>query len=123
MWPIIKPTPVQYQDDEYLKLLVSDFRGGVNITDPALMLPANQFTMLQDFQYSREGILESRPPFRPEYFSDTLADKPVQCGQAVESFATQNEQWTFTFPTGISAGTFDITINATTASGINFHEK
>ena len=59
---------------------IRDFTGGINITDPAPSLPGNTMTTMQDFVLSRQGVLTSRPPYRPETFSGNPDDYPILSG-------------------------------------------
>jgi hypothetical protein len=69
--------PVQYENDTYEQEFITDFSGGLNVTDPSFLLPKNQFTKLQNLVYTRLGFLEERFPFRPQTFSASIQAKPV----------------------------------------------
>ena len=76
-YPVPQPVEVNYQSEEFEKLIVSDFTGGLNITDPTVTLPSNQFTTLSNYYYNRQGTLVSRPPYRPAVFSTSVQDKYI----------------------------------------------
>lgn len=75
-YPIPPPKAMDYQPDNFEQLMVSDFTGGLNITDPIVTLPPNQFTSMLNYQYNRQGTIQSRPQFRPVSFKTTTQDKP-----------------------------------------------
>ena len=77
-YPVPQPNMVNYQPDKFEQLLVSDFKGGLNITDPIVTLPPNQFTAMQNYYFDRQGTIYSRPPYRPYCFSSSTVDKPCQ---------------------------------------------
>ena len=74
MFPKHKPTPTVYQPDESGDLVIADFSAGMNMTDPAEMLPENQFSLIHNFLLSRKGVLETRQPYRPYPFNSSNVD-------------------------------------------------
>ena len=93
---------MSYDFTPFQVLQLNDFRGGLNITDPPSGLPANVMTELQDLVLSRQGVLEQREAYRPEYFQSAVkkahlivgADEPtkvydvqvVKCSEAGYSY-------------------------------------
>ncbi len=88
-----------YQDDSYEMMLISDFRGGLNNTDPPISLLPNQFTAFQDWQFSRTGVLEMRPPFRPKNLFGDLT---------VPALRLPTTSFALTTATGDSPNTFTL---------------
>lgn len=76
-YPVPQPIALNTQHDDFEQLLVSDFTGGLNITDPIITLPPNQFTSMLNYYYNRDGTIYSRPPYRPATFSANIQDKYV----------------------------------------------
>ena len=68
---------VTYSSEDFQKVLVTDFTGGMNISDPAAGLSPTEFTQIYNMYYDRQGALYSRPPFRPETFSGSVQSKPI----------------------------------------------
>lgn len=77
VYPIAKPIEVNYQPDDFQQLMINDFAGGLNVTDPTVTLPPNQFTAMLNFYYNRQATIHARFPFRPVVFSTTVQDKYV----------------------------------------------
>lgn len=77
MFPVRQSVEPKYSYDEFQKVFLTDFTGGINITDPQVSLPENQFSDLYNFFYNRQKTLHSRPPYRPLTFSSAIQDKPV----------------------------------------------
>jgi hypothetical protein len=77
VYPIPKPNKVEYQPDNFEQLVVSDFTGGLNITDPVITLPPNQFRTMLNLYYNRQGTIGARFPFRPYSFKTSTQDKPI----------------------------------------------
>ncbi len=78
--PVRPPTPGAYQSDDFEQKLLTDFTGGMNITDLAETLPDNQFTNMSDLFLTRKGQLKTRPPYRPFTFSATVEDSALSDG-------------------------------------------
>lgn len=72
-----EPRAAIYQSDEFEQHLVSDFTGGLNITDPIVTLPPNQFTSMLNWFYNRLGQIEARPPYRPVSFAGPTQDDDI----------------------------------------------
>ena len=78
MPPISPPRQMNYSPDEFETELVSDFSGGLNITDPVVTLPKNQFETMLGCYFDRQRTVYSVPPYRPESFSTTIQSKPAE---------------------------------------------
>ena len=76
VYPVPPKTAMNYEQDEFEKLMISDFTGGLNITDPIVTLPANQFTAMLNFYYNRQRTIFARAPMRPAAFKTTTVDRP-----------------------------------------------
>jgi hypothetical protein len=68
MFPIRESVSPKYANDEFDSVDITDFSGGVNITDSPSGLAANQFEIMLNFYFDRQKTLYSRPPFRPFMF-------------------------------------------------------
>ena len=77
MFPITQASDGKFTPEEFRDVMMSDFRGGLNITDPAVSLPQNQFDIFTNFYLNRQGQMHSRPPYRPMSFASSTADREV----------------------------------------------
>jgi hypothetical protein len=75
--PTAQTGQAKFTDDEFQSFMLEDFSGGMNITDPAAGLPANEFTQLANFIFDRQKRIRPRAPFRPYCFSATVQDKYI----------------------------------------------
>lgn len=77
MFPVRPAMQTKYISDEVESVDLTDFSGGINITDSPSGLPANQFEEMFNFFYDRQKALYTRPQYKPLTFSTSIQDKPV----------------------------------------------
>lgn len=65
-----------YTDEPYDRIVIEDFTGGLNNTDPPMKLASNEFDTFYNVRLNRKGVVESRPPFRPFTFG-TFKDSSI----------------------------------------------
>lgn len=85
MYPLYKqkqsePKPGAYQDDPFEEKVLTDFTGGLNITDLAETLPDNQFSGFLNLSLTRQQQLKTRPPYRPKVFGSSVIDTELSDG-------------------------------------------
>jgi hypothetical protein len=72
-----KSGKAKFSADDFEPLILEDFSGGLNITDPTAGLPPNEFNELLNYVFDRKKRLKVRPPSRPYCFSASIQDKYI----------------------------------------------
>jgi len=80
--------PPQYAKSDFERILIDDFRGGMNVTDAEVALPPNQFRSVYNMYFNRQGQLYSRPPYRPLSFAAAPTDKRVKVSDYTKQLDT-----------------------------------
>jgi len=78
MFPVKQPTKPSYSQETFDIEILTDFSGGLNLTDAEATQAKNQFGVMSNVYFNREGQTYTRPPFRPMTFSSTFQDKPIE---------------------------------------------
>lgn len=81
--PVRPPAPGSANHDSFEEKLLTDFTGGMNITDLAETLPDNQFTNMLNLFLTRKGQLKTRPPYRPYTFASSVIDSELSDGSYI----------------------------------------
>jgi len=117
VYPIKEIQEATYSPDDFEQLAVTDFSGGLNITDPIVTLPPNQFTSMLNYYFNRQGTIYSRPPYRPYVFGSSVIDTQCKVGyhQLITLFADGGGGEVDATVTGHGLSTDDrVTISGTT---------
>jgi len=107
MFPTKPQSKPQYNQDNFDVEILTDFSGGLNVTDSEATQPKNQFGVMSNIYYDREGQVYTRPQFRPMTFSNSIQDKPIEVTISANTYVLTDIQGQRTFQEDVSDWSYD----------------